>query len=196
MSELPDWMYAPRDEGWFADDLDHLPQAPRHTELIDGALVFMMSPQRSFHGRVVRNLTAALESLLPDGMMVEDQMTVKLDRWNRPEPDVVVASADYDANRTWFDVADVVLAVEVVSPESAHRDRTVKVRKYAEAGIPHYWIVEEEEGLPVVHAFELETVTSSYAPAGIFRGKLERLVPFPLTIDLDGLVPGGRRAGD
>lgn len=196
MSELPDWMYAPRDEGWFADDLDHLPQAPRHTELIDGALVFMMSPQRSFHGRVVRNLTAALESLLPDGMMVEDQMTVKLDRWNRPEPDVVVASADYDADRTWFAVADVVLAIEVVSPESAHRDRTVKVRKYAEAGIPHYWIVEEEEGLPVVHAFELEQATSSYAPAGIFRGKLERPVPFPIAIDLDGLVPGGRRAAD
>ncbi|MFE4515017.1 Uma2 family endonuclease [Kitasatospora sp. NPDC056783] len=196
MSELPDWMYAPRDEGWFADDLDHLPQAPRHTELIDGALVFMTVPQRSFHGRVVRNLTAALDALVPGGMVVEDQMTVKLDRWNRPEPDVVVASAVYDTDRTWYAVADVALVVEVVSPESAHRDRTVKVRKYAEAGIPHYWIVEEEQGLPVVHVFELEATMSSYAPAGIFRGKLERPVPFPITIDLDGLVPSGRRAGD
>jgi Uma2 family endonuclease len=31
----------------------------------------------------------------------------------------------------------VKLVVEAVSPESAHRDRTVKLRKYAEAGIPH-----------------------------------------------------------
>ncbi|MFE2411131.1 Uma2 family endonuclease [Kitasatospora sp. NPDC059408] len=197
MSELPDWIYPPRLEGWFADDLDHLPQAPRHTELIDGALVLMMSPQRSWHSRVVRRLTAALEGAVPDGALAEGEMTIKLDRRNRPEPDIVVATAEYDPDRTWYAPADVLLVVEVVSPESAHRDRTVKVRKYAEAGIPHYWIVEDEDGLPVVHAFELEPVTSSYAPAGIFRGTLERPVPFPLTIDLDALVPrGAKRAGD
>ncbi len=40
-----------------------------------------------------------------------------------------------------------------------------------------------------MHVYELDAATSSYAPAGIFRGKLERPVPFPVTIDLDGLVP-------
>ncbi|MEU4765523.1 hypothetical protein AB0H12_19915 [Actinosynnema sp. NPDC023794] len=40
MTDLPDWMRPPREEGWFAEDLDRLPQAPRHTELIDGALAF------------------------------------------------------------------------------------------------------------------------------------------------------------
>lgn len=40
MTALPDWMRPPRAEGWLAEDLDHLPEAPRHTELIDGALVF------------------------------------------------------------------------------------------------------------------------------------------------------------
>ncbi|HEY0700605.1 MAG TPA: hypothetical protein VGD43_22710 [Micromonospora sp.] len=44
MTKVPEWMRPPRVEGWYADDLDHLPEAPRHTELIDGALVFMMSP--------------------------------------------------------------------------------------------------------------------------------------------------------
>ncbi|MFJ3790741.1 Uma2 family endonuclease [Kitasatospora sp. NPDC090091] len=193
MSELPDWMYPPREEGWFADDLDHLPQAPRHTELIDGALVFMMSPQRSWHSRVVSGLTVALESLVPDGFLAEREMTIKLDRRNRPEPDLVVAEAEYDPDRTWYAPSDVALVVEVVSPESADRDRFVKVRKYAEAGIPHYWIVEEEDGLPVAHVFELETSTTSYAPAGIFRGRLERPVPFPVVVDLDALVPAVKR---
>ncbi|MEU9046801.1 MULTISPECIES: Uma2 family endonuclease [unclassified Kitasatospora] len=196
MSELPDWMYAPRDEGWFADDLDHLPQAPRHTELIDGALVFMMSPQRSWHSQVVSRLTAVLEHSVPDGTVAEREMTIKLDPRNRPEPDVVVATAAYDPDRTWYAPADVVLVVEVVSPESAHRDRTVKVRKYAEAGIPHYWIVEEEDGLPVVHVYELDVPTSTYVAAGIFRGTLERPVPFPVAVDLAGLVPRSKRAGD
>ncbi|MFJ4092735.1 Uma2 family endonuclease [Kitasatospora sp. NPDC089913] len=197
MSELPDWMYPPRAEGWFAEDLDRLPQAPRHTELIDGALVFMMSPQRSWHSRAVTALTAVLEELVPDGLLAEREMTIRLDRRNRPEPDLVVAEADYDPDRTWFDAADVRLVVEVVSPESAHRDRTVKLRKYAEAGIPHYWVIEEEEGLPVVHVHELDHPTSAYTAAGIFRKRLERPVPFPVDVDLDALVParkGQKRA--
>ncbi|MFE2727247.1 Uma2 family endonuclease [Kitasatospora sp. NPDC059327] len=194
MSELPDWMYAPREEGWLAEDLDHLPQAPRHTELIDGALVFVMSPQRSWHSRVVTALTGVLEELVPDGVLAEREMTIKLDPRNRPEPDLLVATAEFDPDRTWFAPEEVALVVEVVSPESAHRDRTVKVRKYAEAGIPHYWIIEEEEGLPVAHVFEREASTSSYAPAGIFRGRLRRPVPFPVDLDLDALVPVRKRA--
>ncbi|MFC9896182.1 hypothetical protein ACFVMC_21045 [Nocardia sp. NPDC127579] len=51
---LPDWFYPPRDSGWEAEDLDNVPELPRHTELIDGALILMVSPQRSWHDRVVR----------------------------------------------------------------------------------------------------------------------------------------------
>ncbi|MFH8381912.1 Uma2 family endonuclease [Kitasatospora sp. NPDC018058] len=196
MSELPDWMYAPRDEGWFADDLDHLPQAPRHTELIDGALVFMMSPQRWWHGDVVTDLVYTLRRQVSKGYRVGREMSIKLDKRNRPEPDVLVVRAEFEPDRTQFTPDEVALVVEVVSPESAHRDRTVKFRKYAEAGIPHYWIVEEEDGLPVAHVFELEPVTSSYVSAGIFRGKLVRPVPFPIEIDLDELVPNSGRAAE
>ncbi|MFD0401897.1 Uma2 family endonuclease [Kitasatospora sp. NPDC127121] len=196
MDELPEWMYAPRVEGWFAEDLDHLPDAPKHTELIDGALVFRSRPQSFWHSHVGSQLTAALDGLVPAGQRATGGMTITLDRRSRLDSDVLVTDADFDPDRTWFAPGEVPLVVEVVSPESAHRDRTVKVRKYAEAGIPHYWIVEEEDGLPVVHVFELEPATSSYVPAGTFRGKLERPVPFPITIDLDGLVPSGRRAAD
>ncbi|MFI8083496.1 Uma2 family endonuclease [Kitasatospora sp. NPDC086009] len=194
MGELPDRTDAPRAEGWFAEDLDHLSWAPRHTELIDGALVLRTRPQRSWHSRVVTVLTGALEAFVPDGVMVEREMTVKLDRRNRPEPDLPAVSAEFDPDRTWFAPEQVSLVVEVVSPESARRDRVVKVRKYAEAGIPHYWVVEEESGLPVVHVFELEAIASSYAPAGIFRGRLRRPVPFAVDLDLDGLVPVRKRA--
>ncbi|MGW0736717.1 Uma2 family endonuclease [Streptomyces sp. NPDC002851] len=190
MTSLPDWMRPPRPEGWFADDLDRLPEAPRHTELIDGALVFMMSPQRSWHSRVVDNLTFALRQVAPEGFEAEREMTVRLDDRNRPEPDLLVTTAPYDPDRTWFAPADVALVVEVVSPESAHRDRTVKLRKYAEAGIPHYWCVEDEHAAPVVHVYELDAPTGTYVPVGIFRGSLKRPVPFDISLDLDGLVPG------
>jgi len=64
MAAVPEWMRPPRPEGWYADDLDELTEAPRHTELIDGALVFMMSsPSRrvNYQARVwwKRGLTLA-----------------------------------------------------------------------------------------------------------------------------------------
>ncbi|MEW2528983.1 Uma2 family endonuclease [Streptomyces sp. NPDC047071] len=189
MTGLPDWMRPPRAEGWFAEDLDHLPEAPRHTELIDGALVFMMSPQRSWYSRIVTALTVALMQQAPEGAEVEREMTVRLDARNRPEPDLLVTTATYDPDRTSYDPVDIQLVVEVVSPESAHRDRTVKLRKYAEAGIPHYWCVEDEDGAPVVHVYELDEPTRAYAPAGIFRGALHLQLPFKISLDLDKLTP-------
>ncbi|MBO0654837.1 Uma2 family endonuclease [Streptomyces triculaminicus] len=192
MTALPDWMRPPRREGWFAEDLDRLPEAPRHTELIDGALVFMMSPQRSWHGRLVTALTTTLMNQVPDGFEVEREMTIRLDDRNRPEPDLLVTRTPYDPDRTWFAPEDVELVVEVVSPESAHRDRTVKLQKYARAGIPHYWCIEDEGGAPVVHVYELDVPTMAYAPAGIFRHALQRPVPFGIGLDLDKLTPGGK----
>lgn len=92
-SELPDWMIPPRPSGWEADDLDHLPQAPRHTELIDGALIFIMWPRRSWHTRLVSNLTFALCQSSPEGFEAEGEMTVRLDKKSRPEPDILVTTA-------------------------------------------------------------------------------------------------------
>ncbi|MGW8667528.1 Uma2 family endonuclease [Streptomyces niveus] len=191
MTMLPEWMRPPRAEGWSAEDLDRLPEAPRHTELIDGALVFRMSPQRWWHGDLVTMLTVALMEQAPADVRVGREMTIKLDQRNRPEPDLLVTTADYDGDRTWFAPDEVRLAVEVVSPESAHRDRTVKLRKYAEAGVPHYWRIEEENGAPVVHVYELDEPTASYVPAGIFRGTLHRPLPFEINLDLDKLAPSG-----
>lgn len=191
MSAVPEWMRPPRLEGWFADDLDHLAEAPRHTELIDGALVFMMSPQRAWHSRVVSALLFALAKQAPAGVEVEREMTIRLDPRNRPEPDLLATKAPYyDPDRTFYTPDQVLLVVEVVSPESAHRDRTVKLRKYAETGIANYWRVEEEEGAPVIHTYELDGPTQLYAPTGIHRHELRLTRPFAITIDLDKLVPG------
>jgi Uma2 family endonuclease len=190
MTALPEWMHPPRPEGWYAEDLDRLAEAPRHTELIDGALVFMMSPQRSWHGRLVTSLAVLLSEQAPTGLEVEREMTIRLDERSRPEPDLLVTTASYDPDRTWYAPETVLLVIEVVSPESAHRDRTVKLRKYAEAGITHYWRIEEEDETPVVHSYELDGPTRAYAPTGIYREKLRTFKPFEIELDLHQLVPG------
>jgi Uma2 family endonuclease len=190
MSAVPEWMRPPRPEGWYAEDLDELAEAPRHTELIDGALVFMMSPQRVWHARMITALVNSLTDQAPAGVEVDREITIRLDKWNRPEPDLLAAKTTYDPHRTYYTPEETLLVVEVVSPESAHRDRNVKIRKYAEAGIPNYWRVEEEAGSPVVHAYELDDPTRSYVATGIHRHELRTTKPFTIKLDLDGLVPG------
>jgi Uma2 family endonuclease len=37
------------------------------------------------------------------------------------------------------------LVVEILSPTTRDRDRTVKARRYSELGIAHYWIVDPED---------------------------------------------------
>ncbi|QNE75179.1 Uma2 family endonuclease [Streptomyces finlayi] len=106
--------------------------------------------------------------------------------------DLLVTTADFDGDRTWFAPDEVRLAVEVVSPESAHRDRTVKLHEYAEAVIPHYWRIEDEDGAPIVHVYELDEPTATYVPVGIFRGSLNRPVPFEINLDLEKLAPPRR----
>ncbi|WUH91479.1 Uma2 family endonuclease [Streptomyces sp. NBC_00433] len=186
-SAVPQWMYPPRDSGWEAADLDLLPpDAPRHIELLDGALIFNMSPQRSRHDRVIRRLTAALEAVAPAGWTVEAQMTVTLGRRTRPEPDVIVASVPYAPERTSFLPEDVSLVVEVVPAESQDRDRRYKPGLYAEAGIRHLWRIEDEQGLPVIHTYELDDTTRAYVATAVHRERLATTVPFRLD-----LVPAG-----
>jgi Uma2 family endonuclease len=180
---LPSWMYPPRDTGWEADDLDLLPpDAPRHIELLDGALILDTSPRRSRHDRVIRRLTAALEAAAPSGWTVEAQMTVKLNRRSRPEPDIVAARVPYDPGRTRFLPEEVALVVEVVSAESEDRDRRYKPGLYADAGIDHLWRVEDESGLPVLHTYELDATTRGYVATGVHRERFKTAVPFALDV--------------
>ncbi|GAA4917761.1 Uma2 family endonuclease [Streptomyces coeruleoprunus] len=184
----PEWLCPPRASGWEADDLDHIPNLPRHTELIDGALIFRVRPQRLWHARVIRRLAAALEDRAPAGRTVEAQMTVRLSTKSRPEPDVVAARVAYEPDRTCFLPEEVDLVVEVVSDESQERDRETKPFKYARAGIRYFWRVEEEHGLPVVHTYELDDTTRTYVATGIHRERVKAAVPYDLDIDLARLL--------
>lgn len=181
---LPDWVFPPP-EGFTAADLDHIPDLPAHTELIDGSLVFV-SPQASFHTRFLFLLERALRDFAPEDLRVRREMSVILGPRQRPEPDMIVirAAAEQSHDQTAYAAADVVLAVEVVSPDSEERDRKRKPQLYAEAGIPHFWRVENQSGRPTVYVYELDPATKSYALTGIHHDRLKLTIPFEIDIDL------------
>ncbi|MCX4787233.1 MULTISPECIES: Uma2 family endonuclease [unclassified Streptomyces] len=180
------WPVPPQD-GYTVDDLFTLPDLPPHTELIDGSLVFV-SPQRRFHAKMIDLLMNGLRGTIPGSLKAEREMTVVLDRRNGPEPDVSVVRADAatDLEQTRFQAADVLLAVEVVSPDSEARDRDAKPQKYAAAGIPNFWLVEMAgtDRHPVVRVYELDPVSKTYALTGIHHDRLKTGVPFPIDIDI------------
>ncbi|MEU7584743.1 Uma2 family endonuclease [Micromonospora sp. NPDC049230] len=49
-----------------------------------------------------------------------------------------------DSDHAMIAVDDVVLVVEIVSPGSEAIDSVTKVREYASAGIPRYWVADRD----------------------------------------------------
>ena len=173
-------------EGYTADDLDQIPDLPPHTELIDGSIV-VVSPQKRLHMRALRLLEQALARIAPrDRFLVSREMSVVLNAKQRPEPDLIVihADAEIDNDATWYPAEAVVIAIEVVSPESEVRDRLRKPQLYADAGIPFFWRVEAPEGKLVVYVYERDPATGAYSSLGIFHERVVLPVPFNIDIDL------------
>ncbi|MFJ2475693.1 Uma2 family endonuclease [Streptomyces sp. NPDC087659] len=171
--------------GWTADDLDRIKGLPPHTELIDGGL-FFASPQTFFHMAALRLLENALVRQAPDHLYVIREMTTKLGARDRPEPNLMIVreGALSGSEQTWYAPADILLAVEIVSDESVQRDRELKPRKYAAAGIRHFWRVEKSDDLPVVYVYELDPATNAYAVTGTHHNRLKVDVPYPVEVDL------------
>ena len=110
-------------------------------ELIEGEIV-TMAAIGSRHASTVMRLNRLLASELGDRTLVLVQAPVRLSDLSEPEPDVALLrprSDDYASAHPGPD--DVLLIVEVAESTVAF-DRGMKLRLYAAAGIPEYWIVD------------------------------------------------------
>jgi Uma2 family endonuclease len=179
----------PPEDGYFADDLDKIPDLPPHTQLIDGSLVFV-SPQMIFHKRAMLRLWRAFDDAATAEFAAHTEMTIVLGPKQRPEPDVLVtwALAENKQRQTSFTPEDVLLVIEIVSDESRLRDRERKPQLYAAAGIKVFWRVElDEQDKAVVYSYELDPATKSYVATGIHRDRITAAWPFPVDIDLTAI---------
>lgn len=181
---VPSWVYPPG--GFTAETFLKLKGLPRHTQLIDGSLVFV-SPQQLWHSKVIELLVRELDRQAPNEFRAVREMAVRLGDRQVPEPDVAVITTEAyerDEAATHFHGNDVALAVEVVSPDSVERDRDTKPRRYAAAGIKHFWRVENENRRAVVYTYELDPATGGYGLSGIHHDRLVLSVPYDIEIDL------------
>ena len=129
--------------------LDELPDDGNRYELIDGELFVTPAPS-DVHQLVVLALATRLRAYLrptqlaraiisPSDVRREDRQR------NRVQPDVfAVRLVDGKRPPYPFDLADVLLAAEVLSPSNPRYDHQTKRHLYLRGGVPEYWIIDPE----------------------------------------------------
>jgi Uma2 family endonuclease len=95
------------------------------------------------HGLIRRAVANAIDIGCPPAYAVGGIQSVRLDDRNERLADVVVVEASA-ASRSPVLHADVLLAVEVVTPGSLVRDRGEKLEAYARSGVPSCWVVDPD----------------------------------------------------
>jgi Uma2 family endonuclease len=139
-------------EPFAVDDLDRMPDDGHRYELLDGTLIVSPAPGAP-HQRASAVLTHILELACPEELVVFPNVGVRIGANSALEPDAVVARpADVSGARL---VRPPLLAVEILSPDSALRDLNLKKAAYERFGVPSYWVIDPDLDQPSLRAFEL-----------------------------------------
>ncbi|WP_428278708.1 Uma2 family endonuclease [Candidatus Palauibacter sp.] len=138
-------------------DVQQMPDDGNRYEAIEGDLYMTPAPTTR-HQRVSKRLQYALDRILerpglgeifvaPYG--VEFPVTGE-----GVQPDIVFVSRDRCEIITEAGIAGAPdLVVEILSPSTAGRDRTIKLRLYERHGVQEYWIVDPDESVIDVWRF-------------------------------------------
>jgi len=132
--------------GW--EEFLELPEDGNRYEILDGELV-VTRPPAIRHQRVVLALTRILDGHIVRhglGELFANPVAVRLAEKTIVEPDLLFIArerADIVAELSVNGAPDLV--VEILSPSTAKRDRTVKAQLYARLGVSHYWLLDPQE---------------------------------------------------
>jgi Uma2 family endonuclease len=134
---------------WTVDMLDALEDDGQKYEIIDGVLFVTPSPT-DIHVLVAQELSFRLTGyvrLYRTGKVIASASDVRRgDRTrNRVQPDVFVLRVPATGRPPYpWEMTDLLLAVEVLSPSTRHVDLGVKRELYLSNGVPEYWAIDTE----------------------------------------------------
>ncbi len=161
----------------FPDDLQ------RH-EIIDGDHYVTPSPL-SYHQLVSGDLFVGLYRQIYEaglGRVISAPMDVLLSRVDIVQPDIVVileSNASIITEKNIQGAPDLV--VEILSPSTSARDRTLKKALYERVGVREYWIVDLERKR--IEQFVLNA-EGRYGSAGEHEDEISARFVSGVTIDL------------
>src|ERR1043165_5885323 len=129
------------------DDYRNLPPGPPYYQLIQGRLLVSPSPNR-FHQVICRNLLVLLEKHLeknPLGEVFLSPSDVYLTGYDAYQPDLYFVSNSNATILTPQGAAGAPdLVIEILSLGTAHYDRNLKRKVYAQTGVKELWLIDPD----------------------------------------------------
>lgn len=130
---------------WTPEMVLALPEDGKRYECIDGELLVTPAP-RPAHQLCLKELSRVLDPYIRGrglGLLIDREADIRLEPTSLVVPDLIVVPPTVRLPiRRWEDVTALLLAVEILSPSTAYRDRGIKRRYYQRVGVPQYWIVD------------------------------------------------------
>lgn len=130
---------------WTVDEVRALPDDGMRYEVVDGQLLVTPAPSWT-HGEAVQELQYRLHAWLRTvgiGHVKVAPADVVLGPRTLVQPDLfVVPLVNGRRPDDWQEAGRMLLAVEVLSPGTARRDRIIKRELYQRTQVPEYWIVD------------------------------------------------------
>ena len=166
-----------------------------YSELVEGRLLLSPSPVFD-HNNAIFEFGVQARAQLPPELQVglEVDVDLQLAGPDAPgtvrRPDLIIVSRAARRRQREFGgivtAADVLVVVEALSPGSRRTDNVLKRSEYADAGIPHYWILDVTEPVSLLACHLAGEF--GYSDSGAVTGTFTTEAPFPITIDLDALL--------
>jgi Uma2 family endonuclease len=130
------------------EDYLQLPDNGKRYEIIDGELYMSPAPTTG-HQRVVGNFFGTIWHFLqqnPLGEVFAAPADVIFSEINVFQPDVVFLSKQKLDILTRENIQGAPdLVIEVLSPGTENRDRTIKLKAYSKFGVQEYWMANEKK---------------------------------------------------
>ncbi|MBM3934169.1 MAG: Uma2 family endonuclease [SAR202 cluster bacterium] len=172
-------------------DYMNLPESEdKRYELIEGELYMVPAPKFA-HQIISKKLFRVIDEFVERGklgVVAYAPVDVVLSVEDVMQPDIIYVSSDRESIITEDNVQGAPdLVIEILSPGTAGRDRTIKRGKYARFGVREYWIVDpQKRTLEVTTAGKKGLETVRIYPEGT---KAESPLLPGLEVDLSAVFP-------
>lgn len=178
----------PDEKTWTYADYCKLPDDGNRYEIIDGRLYMTPAPT-TWHQILSRRLQFIFYSLelAGKGFIFDAPTDLFLPGADPVQPDLIYLTAEQKGSIRKKGIhGPPTLLVEILSPSTASVDRTVKLRKYAESQVVHYWLLDSEER--TLEVFKLGPGGHYVLVASLGPGECFEPEDYPgLVVDMDAL---------
>lgn len=132
------------------EELRALPEDGQRHELLDGVHVVTPSPtyrHQDIHGALFTLLRIGLKAH-PELKVLSSPADIILGPRTLVQPDLFILRINPAAPpSSWREAGVPLVAIEILSPSTASRDRGTKRRIYQQAGVSEYWVVDPDARL-------------------------------------------------